>query len=137
MDISSQTIISPDVINEQAQMINSIKAEKSNKEQLKRVSQEFEAVFVTKMLTLMDKTIDREGGMFGEETKYLDNFKSYMFNEMGRQIAKNPATSFGFAKQIYEQMERFVPGEDGVVRKTNAPIEKNTKVSIKVDKEIW
>ena len=104
---------------------------------MKKVSQEFESIFVTQMLTLMDKTIDKEGGIFGEESKYLDTFKSYMFDEMGRQIAKNPVTSFGFAKQIYEQMEKFVPDETGVVRANKPPVEKNTKITVNVDKEIW
>lgn len=137
MDIKHQTILSPDLVNDQAQIFNNIKAEKSTKEQLKKVSQEFESIFVTQMLTLMDKTVDKEGGIFGEESKYLDTFKSYMFDEMGRQIAKNPATSFGFAKQIYEQMEKFVPDENGVVSIKKAPLEKNTKISVNVDKEIW
>ena len=137
MDIKHQTILSPDLINDQAQIFNNIKAEKSSKEQLKKVSQEFESIFFFFFLTLMDKTIDKEGGIFGEESKYLDTFKSYMFDEMGRQIAKNPVTSFGFAKQIYEQMEKFVPDETGVVRANKPPVEKNTKITVNVDKEIW
>lgn len=60
------------------------------------------------MFSLMDQTVDKEGGIFGEETKYMDNLKSYMYNEMGRSLANNPHTTFGFAKQIYEQMERYV-----------------------------
>ena len=40
----------------------------------------------------------------------MKNFKSYMFNEMGRQIANNEHTQIGFAKKIYEQMERYVQG---------------------------
>lgn len=104
-------VIQPDIVNDAAQTLDKIKLEKSNKTQLKKVSQEFEAIFVTKMLTLMDKTVDKEGGLFGEENKYMDNFKSYMFNEMGRQIAKNPTTTFGFAKQMYAQMEKALPPE--------------------------
>lgn len=80
----------------------------SEKEQLKKISTEFEAIFVTKMLTAMDKTVDRENGLFGEETKFMDNFKSLMFNDIGRQIASNPQSSIGFAKQMYAQMERTV-----------------------------
>ena len=91
------------------QSLDNIKLNASNKTQLKKVTQEFEAVFVTKMLTLMDKTVDSEGGIFGEDTKYLDSFKSVIFQEMGRDIARNPNTSFGFAKQMYSQMEKFLP----------------------------
>lgn len=78
------------------------------KEQLKKVSVEFEAIFVSKMLTSLDKTVDKEGSLFGE-SKFMDNFKSIMFNDMGRQIASNPHSNIGFAKQMYAQMEKSVP----------------------------
>ena len=39
---------------------------------------------------------------------YLDSFKPYMFQELGRDLASNPHTTFGFAKTIYEQMEKYV-----------------------------
>lgn len=82
----------------------------SGKEQLAKTAKEFESLFISKMFSLMDDTVDREGGIFGEEgeSKYFDTMKSYMFNEMGRELANNPRTTFGFAKQIYEEMEKFV-----------------------------
>lgn len=89
-------------------VLNKIKENNSSKEQLKKVASEFESIFISQMFSTLDKTVDREGGIFGEDTKYYDTFKSYMYNEMGRQLASNPNTTFGFAKQIYEQMERFV-----------------------------
>lgn len=95
-------------VNPDQQMVNRIKDSKSGKEALNKVAKEFESIFVTKMFSTMDESVDREGGIFGEETKYMDNFKSYMFNELGRQLANNPRSSFGFAKQIYQQMERYV-----------------------------
>lgn len=97
-----------ETINTDQQILNRISDNKSGKEQLKKVAKEFEAVFISKMFSLMDQTVDREGGIFGEETKYFDNFKSYMYNELGRDLASNPRSTFGFAKQIYEQMERYV-----------------------------
>lgn len=90
--------------------LEQIKRSGTSKEQLKKVASEFEAVFVTKMLTLMDQTVDKEGGAFGDEGDFLKNFKSFMFNEMGRDIAKNPKTSIGFAAQIYKQMEKNIKG---------------------------
>lgn len=123
-------IVSPDISNNDTQGLDKIKLDKSNKSQLKKVSQEFEAIFVTKMLTLMDKTVDKESGVFGEESKYMDNFKSFMYNEMGRQIAKNPTTSFGFAKQMYSQMEKSLPTE----KQPEVPVA-STKTT-KIDKEI-
>lgn len=102
--------IDSQAVSGEQQILNSIKNAGTTKEQLKKVATEFEAVFVTKMLSTMDKTVDKEGGFFGGESKYLDNFKSYMFNEMGRDIASKPHSSIGFAKQIYEQMEKYCQG---------------------------
>jgi len=100
--------IMPDTINPDQQIINQIKSSKSGKEELKKVAKEFESIFISKMFSVMDESVDREGGIFGEETKYLDNFKSYMYNELGRNLASNPHSTFGFAKQIYTQMEKYV-----------------------------
>ncbi len=95
-----------DAINPETQMVNAIKKSGSEKAQLKKVSQEFESIFITKMLSMMDKTVDNEGGVF-EQGKYMQNFKSFIHGEMGRQMSQNPHTTFGFAKQIYEQMEKY------------------------------
>lgn len=98
----------PDTVNPDQQIIDNIKSNKSGKVELDKVAKEFEAIFVSKMFSVMDETVDKEGGIFGEETKYFDNFKSYMFNELGRQLANNPNSTFGLAKQIYSQMEKYV-----------------------------
>ena len=75
---------------------------------MKKVATEFESIFVTKMLSEMDKTVDHENSLFGKEGQYVDTFKSIVYQQMGRDIANNPRTSFGFADQIYRQMEKFV-----------------------------
>ena len=82
---------------------------KTEKEQLKKVAGEFESIFISKMLTEMDKTVDKEGSLF-QESKYMDNLKSFMYNEIGREIASNPHTSIGIAKQLYTQLEKQVKG---------------------------
>jgi len=85
------------------------KGTKSEKEQLKRVSTEFESIFIAKMLNELDKTVDKEGSMF-QESKYLDNLKSFMYNDIAREIATNPRSSLGIAKQMYQQLEKTVKG---------------------------
>lgn len=102
------SVMPSETINPDQQILNGIKDTGTGKGQLKKVAKEFEAIFISKMFSLMDQTVDREGGIFGEETKYFDTFKSYMYNELGRELASNPHSTFGFAKQIYEQMEKFV-----------------------------
>jgi len=113
MDVNS-TDYTPQMRSEtvsgEQQIFNRITQTTSGKEQLKKVATEFEGIFISKMFTTMDESVDKEGGILGEETKYMDKFKSYMYNELGRQLAASPHSSFGFAKQIYSQMEKFVPG---------------------------
>ena len=89
---------------------NTIRSSCTQKEQLKKVAKEFEAILVSKMLTQMDKTVDRENSLFGE-SKYEENFKSILFNQIGRDVANSPTSNIGFAKQLYQQMERSVPDE--------------------------
>lgn len=90
-----------------AQIDNIKRNSKSQKEQLERVSKEFESIFVAKMLNELDKTVDKEGSLF-QESKYLDNLKSFMYNDIARTIANNPKTSLGIAKQMYTQLEKTV-----------------------------
>ena len=85
------------------------KGAKSEKEQLQRVASEFESIFVAKILNELDKTVDKEGSMF-QESKYLDNLKSFMYNDIAREISSNPQSSLGIAKQMYQQLEKTVKG---------------------------
>lgn len=129
MSLINTQNLQPDITNDTVQTLDSIKGIKSKKDQLKKVSTEFEAIFVTKMLTTMDKTVNKEGGIFGDESKYLDKFKSYVYQEMGRQMASNPNSSIGFAKQIYAQMEKSLPNE-------NVEAAGVSQGKIKIDEEI-
>ncbi|MBR1943627.1 rod-binding protein [bacterium] len=106
--VSSNLLNNNKLVNGDTQAINNIKASGSQKAQLKKVGEEFETLFMTKMMTLMDKTVDREGGILGGESKYVDTFKSHVFQEVSRQFSKNPHTSIGLASQIYKQMEKYV-----------------------------
>ena len=85
------------------------KGAKSEKEQLQRLASEFESICVAKMLNELDKTVDKEGSMF-QESKYLDNLKSFMYNDIAREISSNPQSSLGIAKQMYQQLEKTVKG---------------------------
>ena len=103
--------LSSDIVNTNVQTLDNIKRIKSQKE-------EFEAIFVTKMISALDKTVDKEGGIFGSDDKYMDKFKSFIFDEVGRQIANNPNSTVGFAKQIYTQMEKALPKEETEIQET-------------------
>ena len=94
-------------VNSDQVLYNRIKEAGDSKAQLKKAAEEFEAIFVTKMLTEMDKTVDRENGLFGDKNQYQDTFKSIIYQQIGHDIASNPRTSLGMAQQIYKQMERY------------------------------
>ena len=115
MDFSTPTIdlIKHDlnhaqVVNSDQVLYNRIKESGDSKVQLRKAAEEFESIFITKMLHEMDKTVDKTGSIFGEKSPYVDTFKSIVYQQMAHDMASNPRTSFGFADQIYRQMERYV-----------------------------
>ena len=75
-----QTNYATNVVNNDAQIFNSIKGSGDKKAQLKKVANEFESMFITKMISLMDKTVDKEGGIFGADSKYENTFKSLLLH---------------------------------------------------------
>lgn len=115
MDFSTPTIdlIKHDlnnarVVNSDQVLYNRIKEAGDSKAQLRKAGEEFESIFITKMLSQMDKTVDRSNSIFGDKSPYVDTFKSIVYQQMGHDMASNPYTSIGLADQIYKQMEKFV-----------------------------
>ena len=107
LDLIKHDLKNAQTINSDQVLYNRIKESGDSKTQLKKAAEEFEAIFITKMLAEMDKTVDREGGIFGEKTQYEDTFKSIIYQQIGHDIASNPRTSLGMAEQIYKQMEKY------------------------------
>ncbi|MBR6126547.1 rod-binding protein [bacterium] len=109
IDLIKHGINHAQTVNSDQVLYNRIKEAGDEKAQLKKAATEFESIFITKMLQEMDKTVDKEeNGLFGNDNKYEEAFKSIVFQQMGRDLANNPRTSFGFADQIYRQMEHLV-----------------------------
>lgn len=106
--VTSNVLNNKGLINNDQYTLNNIKASGDKKAQLKKIGEEFETMFLTKMIQTLDKTVDREGGLLGQESRYVDTFKNHVFQEVGRQIATNKHTSVGIASQIYKQMEKYV-----------------------------
>lgn len=108
-NFTTQITTSNNSVSMENAAINKITKLDSQKEQLKKISEEFESLFISKMLETMDKTIERDEGSFGlGGGDYLKNFKTYFHMELGREMASNEHTSFGFAKEIYNKMEKYV-----------------------------
>ena len=108
LDLIKHDLKNAQTVNSDQVLYNRIKESGDSKAQLRKAAQEFEAVFITKMLSEMDKTVDREDGLFGEKTQYVDTFKSIVYQQMGHDMASNPRSSIGMAEQIYRQMEKYV-----------------------------
>lgn len=109
IDLIKHGINHAQTVNSDQVLYNRIKEAGDEKTQLRKAATEFESIFITKMLQEMDKTVDKEeNGLFGNDNKYEEAFKSIVFQQMGRDLANNPRTSFGFADQIYRQMEHLV-----------------------------
>ena len=110
-NIQTEIALTQRVVNSEVEVYNQIKNSETQDAQLQKAAKEFESIFVSKMLERMENSVDKEGGIFESEGDYVKNFKSFIFQQMGRDIANNPLNSFGFAKQIYEQMKHALPQE--------------------------
>ena len=108
LDLIKHDLKNAQVVNSDQVLYNRIKESGDSKAQLKKAAEEFEAIFITKMLSEMDKTVDREGGLFGDKTQYVDTFKSIVYQQIGHDMASKPNSSIGMAQQIYKQMEKYV-----------------------------
>ena len=108
IDLIKNGLHNAQTVNADQVLYNRIKESGDNKEQLRKVATEFESIFVTKMLSQMDKTVDRENSIFGKESQYVDTFKSIIYQQMGHDMASKPQSSIGLASQIYKQMERYI-----------------------------
>ena len=108
LDLVKQNITTPQTISSDQVIYNRIKDAGDQKAQLDKAAKEFEAIFITKMLNEMDKTVDKEGSLFGKESQYVDTFKSIVYQQIGHDMASNPRSSIGMAQQIYKQMEKYI-----------------------------
>jgi len=72
-------------------------------EKLKKAASEFEAVFVTQFLEILNSTVEKSEEFSGGRGEEM--FRSMLNEEVAKNIASNPKTSFGFAEQVYKQMK--------------------------------
>jgi Rod binding domain-containing protein len=85
-----------------------LKPSTREEERLKKVAQDFEALFMNQLLSAMDKTVDREESMLsagGEGGGGENTFRGMMYQEMSTAIAKQPGAgaSLGLAKTVFAQ----------------------------------
>jgi len=78
-----------------------------DKAALKKVCQDFEAIFIQSMFKAMRKTVP-EGGLF-PKSNAVNIFEDMFDQNIATGIAKGQ--SLGLADQIYRQMEKHLPPE--------------------------
>ena len=72
-------------------------------EKLRKSAESFESVFLAKFLDIMDSTVEKSDFLHGGEAE--KTFKSMLNQQIALDISSNPATSIGFAEQVYKQMK--------------------------------
>lgn len=85
--------------------LDSKNIEKLEDKKMMETAQDFEAVFIHRLLEIMDSTVEKSDFMRGGQAE--ETFKSMLNEEISKNIASSPSTSFGLAKQIYEQMKEL------------------------------
>lgn len=100
--INNQTINMSLQANDLAKINQSMPSTKKQSE-LMEAAQNFEAVFINQMMNIMDSTVEKSDFLRGGKGEEI--FKKMMNQNISVEMAKNPASSFGLAKQIYEQMK--------------------------------
>lgn len=77
------------------------KRENKEKEDLKKVSQDFEALFLKKLFDEMDKTVDRKNSLFdGGNAEEI--FRGMLNDERAKSISKSGG--IGLSELIYKQL---------------------------------
>lgn len=77
------------------------KRENKEKEDLKKVSQDFEALFLKKLFDEMDKTVDRKDSLFdGGNAEEI--FRGMLNDERAKSISKSGG--IGLGELIYKQL---------------------------------
>lgn len=84
--------------------IKGTKAEKDEK--LKQAARDFEAVFINQFFNTIESTVQKSEFLHGGQAE--NTFKTMLNEELSKQIAQNPSSSFGLAEQIYAQMKNRI-----------------------------
>lgn len=90
----------------QIKSLSNINFKDKNQEELMEAAKQFESVFINQIFKALDATIEKDGMFSGGKGEKM--FKGMFYQEIAKNIASDPTTSFGFAKQIYEQMKHSV-----------------------------
>ncbi len=82
------------------------RSKESEAEELRKVSEDFESLFVKMMLDSMRSTLDDNGLIPKNSGEKL--FEDHLFDEYARKIGS--AADFGIAEMMYNQLSDRLPG---------------------------
>lgn len=103
---SGQQQISVNMQQNQLDTLSGVNFKNKSEKELMEAAKQFEAVFINQLFKAMDATIQRDGLLSNGRGEKM--FRSMFYDEIAKNVASDPTTSFGFAKQIYEQMKNQV-----------------------------
>lgn len=103
--------------------------ETAGQRKLKKVANDFEAVFVQQLIDAMDKTVDREDSLLGggESEK---TFRGMLNQQVATNIAQSSSTGggFGMARNVFEQSVQLL-------EEPTVPTEKPTEPTNKAEQK--
>ena len=106
LEATGQQKISINMQQNELEKLSGINFKNKDNKELMQAARQFEAVFVNQLFKALDATIEREGMFSGGRGEEM--FRSMFHDEIAKKISSDPTTSFGLAKQIYEQMKDMV-----------------------------
>ena len=83
---------------------NNITKYDEEKNRLRKVSEDFEALMINQMLKEMRKTVNKSGLLDGGMSEQI--FEDMLYDEYAKEFSKTK--TFGLADIIYNQMEKYV-----------------------------
>ncbi|MFN3604400.1 MAG: rod-binding protein [Leptonema sp. (in: bacteria)] len=100
------------------------------KQKLYDVALEFESLFVKMMLNSMRNTLNKESDLFYAGIQQ-DIFQDMLYDEYSKIFAKN--ANLGLAKEIYHQLENYVPEESATIIKLQEQIQNQKKYKNQIE----
>lgn len=89
---------------------------------LQKAARDLEGVFVQQLLTAMDKTVDRSGGIMASG-QAENMFRDMMYENMATQMVQAPGGSgMGLADTIYRQMSSHLPALPNATASANGNV---------------
>ncbi len=102
--IDSKLVKRTNQSNDFATTLKNVQDKEKAKTRLKEISYEWESIFINQLLKEMRNSIHKTSLFHGGYAENL--FEDMLYDEYAKLIAKSD--QFGFAKQIYDQLSKYL-----------------------------